>query len=249
MTREIRKVPSLLIKRLPHIVFYSALMYGLIVLGQLAFYRFMPASYFLNYYSAQAQSAEEHSAVPFKACRTKRGGDHVLEGNRVFYKVPEGESKANATQVAVVQIRGAATANQCADLFVPVSQFDHETGYYYFRTIFEFKVHGVTKRAEFETNVYAITQHQLQSVDEIEQRIKELQIEIDTLRQQLEAARAGMPANNQTASPPPDQTIAAQPSPQPTPTEPPDEQSPIPQESILPFVKDPILGCPLGVCI
>lgn len=190
MIKSVTRIPKLLWQRLPYIAGYTLLLYVMIVAAQQAFYRFMPSSYFLNYYSAEANSAEEHKAIPFKVCRTKRGGDHIIEGQRVFYKVPEGQSKSNGVQVKTIPIRGVAAAKECADLFISSSQFDHDEGYYYFRTVLEFEVNGYKKRAEFETNVYAVTPKRLNTVEDIQNKIDELQRQIDELKQQLNQAQA-----------------------------------------------------------
>lgn len=232
----VSKVPKVLWKRLPWIVAYMVAAYALIVVGQMAFYRFMPSSYFLNYYSASANSVQEHSPVPFVVCRTKRFGNHIIEGQRVFYKVLDGANKANAQQVATVPIRGVATADGCADLSVPVNQYDHTEGYYYFRTVFEFKVGGQTKHAEFETNVYAITPKRLGSVEDIQAKIDELQKQIDLLRVQLDQARQQAIVDEQNfqafvrSSPTPEQEMAVgdaeESRTQATQTPPPEEPSP-----------------------
>lgn len=192
MKTDISQIPKTMFHRLPWIALYSVAFYVVISVGTALFFRFMPANFFLNYTSAEAQNIYEHQPLPFKACRTMRFGSHRVEGSRIIYKLPETDGltsqdrKNQAVIVGQFSFGGQLSPDRCVDLFINPSQYDHSKGYYYFRTIWNFEVGSNKKQIQYDSNVYIVNERAL-TPEEINQKILDLEQQIEMLKAQLAA--------------------------------------------------------------
>lgn len=237
--------------RLPRIAIYILAIYVLLFVGQKAFYRFMPASYFLEYTSVNVpnnQPIYAHSPVPVTFCREKKG-NYPITGYRVYYKLDKTMDRSKGKQVQNQPVNNQITQNRCVDLLITPAQYDHEAGTYFFRTFLTFRVDGNVKQVINESNTYVI-QDKPMTTDDMLKRIQELQDEINRLKSTLEQALAKTPQTVAVVSRSTSTTVAKQSpvattsQPEQTPPEIPTPQQ-ISQGSIVRGVLDDVLEAPL----
>lgn len=178
-----RRTALLFWKRLPAIVLYSVAFYFIFFMGEKLFYRFMPAEYFLSYYSVNVpndKKLEEHREVPFKVCRHAKG-NYFVEGTRSYYKLREASQRDSGSFIKSQPVSGTLRDDECSDVTISPESFDHTEGDYYFTTYLTFKVNGNEKQVKYESNTYHISKPSMTN-QEILNRIVELEKEIELLK-------------------------------------------------------------------
>lgn len=224
--RLITRTTKLLWHRLPRIALYTVAFYALFWVGQQTYYRFAPAEQFIRFYKVQVQNAREGQDIPFQVCRTK-DANYQISGYRTFYKLTETDEDSGQ-RYAQSRLEGALENDECANLFIRVEKVPHTPGSYYFVTELEFSVNGYTKHLRYKSNVYSIVEQPLETPEQIQDRIDDLQRQIDELKASL--ARRSVPADSTaTGGSPEGPKVSAGNSPA-TPTDPqPSRPGPVPE--------------------
>lgn len=244
MRQVITRVPHVLLRRFPHIVAYFVAAYALIVLGQMLFYRFMPAEHFLHYSKFQINTIEEHQDAPFEACKNTDFA-YKVDGNRKIYRIPEGKSEIDKVLVKTYPLDSIISKAPCVNAFITKEQYDFTVGHYQVYTTFNFKTkYGNEKSVTFKSNIFTVIAAKPATVEDIQNKINELQMQIDALKAQLASlGRSGQDIPESSSSAP--QTAQATQKPQ---SKTPDGQTNNPppdsgDTSIVPVVTQPLVGC------
>lgn len=225
MIKTFKNIPKVIFQRFPHIMAYIIAAYAVIFIGQVAYYRFMPGEHFLNYSKFHVNTVEEHSDVPFEACK-KTDYPYKIVGQRKIFRIPEGKTEIDKVLVKQYPLDSIITKTPCVNAFISKEQYDFTKGNYQIYTVFNFKTKfGNDKSVTFKSNVFSVISARPVTVEDIQARIDELQREIDLLKLQLQAAREGVPVNQRALNTtsnindePPSATEAQQPTEPPTTT-------------------------------
>lgn len=198
---HLKHFADIIIKKFPQIVMYTVFFYFLIVVGDRLFYKFAPASYFISNIQMTVQNSVEHSDVPYRICRERRG-DFIANGVRTIHIIPEGKGEDDKVYAGKYPLLNfAIDGDKCENLFIRKKQFDHTPGRYVITTTYSFRVrHGEEKHISFTSNVYVILK--TSSLD-IQNRIEQLQKQINELRRlqkQMGAANPGKSSASPTTT-------------------------------------------------
>lgn len=172
---------DLIIKRLPRIALCILASYAVLLAGQQAYYRFMPANYFLNYYKAEAHNVEVGENGHMTLCRSKHYSNFKLEATRTFLKQ---DPQKNNDFVPAYEYRFEPIIEngaECQDIVIPPTRQPQEPGTYYIHTEADFYVNGYRKTISYDSTRYKV----IENDRSIQQRIDDLQRQIDTLRAML----------------------------------------------------------------
>lgn len=252
-TLDVRFIKS----RIPAIIFYFAV--SLIVAKGIDYglYKYvLPDTYFVRNYSMTVFSATEHTDVPVRVCRDRRG-DRIGSGEREIYIIPPGGTEKDAKLAGQYELKNIiVNGDRCDQFTIKVGQFDHSAGTYQALTKLNLEgKYGRQINVSFKSNIYKILPA---TAEDIQQRLKELQEQIKRLEQQQQAVapknssdsstpqtpRASTPSSGGSTPPAQsgtDNPVATKPDPvTPTPEEP--EDKPI---GILPTICIPLTN----VCV
>lgn len=164
-----------------------------------AYYRFMPASWFLNYYSAHADNAVIGEPVSLTLCRTTHYKNFRIEATRTFVFQQRGDGFEPVAEYNFgAQIEQQETP--CQTIQIPVTRQPQMAGTYRIKTEATFQVAGNRKTVAYETNTYTISD----TADSIEAQIKQLKAKIDELEARyqalINATRADETSGSQSGS-------------------------------------------------
>lgn len=216
------KIPTVIWKRLPWIVLYGVALTGILFLCEFAYYRYSGGDKFINYSSFRINSVEEHQDVPFEACK-ETSYAYKITGNRTIYRIPEGKGEIDKVIVKTYPLDAIISTDPCVNAFISKEQYDFKAGNYQAYTTFNFTVkYGNQKSVTFKSNIFTILPNRPDTVEQISQRIKELELEIKQLKSQLRQAiqQSSTQQPTQTTQTEPRQPASRQPKPKPDPAEP-----------------------------
>ena len=192
----------------------AAILLSAFIIVQL-YYAFMPGSWFLKFETASVTATVAGEDVISTVCRTRKIGAVEAEAVRTFYRADEadGEFRREGQYRFRPEIENG---KECVAVPIKDETFHHTEGFWRYHTDLKFKVSGWEKSTGFDSNVYRVfaqpTNAELQL--QLEQRIDDLQRQLDELK-----LRAGLSPATNTASSTTAQTN------QPTTSSPPEAQS------------------------
>lgn len=238
---------KLIWKRLPYIALYSVVFYAIFFVGQALFYRYMPASFFLNYYNVTIPNASqhyEHEPVPYTVCRDAKAS-YPFTGKRLIYKLPNEVARDKGQLIKSYSISSVITPNKCNALSITPKVYDFSAGSYYFRTYVNFEVHGNEKQVYFESPTFSI-QKKVLTQDDLIKQIEQNQQEIENLKRQLQGIAPlnsttvttttnhdATPATATNPATPSSSTTTSSNTANPSDAKQPNEPAPAPQPSLL----------------
>lgn len=146
------------------------------------YYRFVPATWFLNYYYARADNAVIGQPVALTLCRHKHYQDIDLAATRTFiYSVSGQGTQAAPIREYTFNAHIENLTKPCTTVQLKTSQQPQKAGTYVIHTEAEFFVHGDRKTISYDTPPYVVGE----TTQSVQQQIKQLQTEIQVLEKQL----------------------------------------------------------------
>lgn len=123
---------------------------GIAFVGQYAYYRYLPGSYFLPL-TVEIQGSYVGEPVTFTLCRESKIGAIKAEGIRTIINLESPSSATEYTFPFTIEDRG------CVDLPISLDRQPQEPGTYKMTTNVFFKVHGHDKQVSYsDTYSYSI---------------------------------------------------------------------------------------------
>jgi len=183
--------------RIPYILAYFLVSLAVVrVVDYVLFKHVLPDSWFVRNYSMTVSTTKEHNDVSVRVCRDRRG-DFIASGERRIYVIPEGKEEDEKQFAGEYSLDSVAIDGDRCDLFsIKTSQFDHSAGRYQAITEVSFPVkYGRVVNVEYRSNVYDILEATEQ---DIQQRIKELQEQLNRLEAIQKSKTAKLPNTGQT---------------------------------------------------
>jgi len=154
----------------------------LTVIIQHAYYDFVPAKWFLNYYYVQAGNATIGEPVPLTVCRSRHYGDIHFAATRTYFLLMNASgSRRSPVKQEPFEVNITKGNSNCTTIQLKPSQQPQVAGTYVIHTEGQFYVHGYRKTLVWETKPYVISD----TPASIEKLIKELQQEINSLQLRL----------------------------------------------------------------
>lgn len=184
MSRRLRLILVELYRRIPYVAIFSLSLYVLINLATWSYYRFMPGSWFLDVQGTpHIADGNVSDTLTLTFCRSTRYPNISALGARSYYLV------ADNHKTAAGSYRFAPRFEQqdgCQYISVPPDKHPQKAGTYLAHTELTFKVRGHEKTVKYDTNTFRLTDTR----QSLEDRIKELQRQIDDLLSQQQALPA-----------------------------------------------------------
>lgn len=244
MNNSITRIPRLIWGRLPHITAYALALIGILFMLEFAYYRYSDGVQFINYSKFNINTAEEHTDVPFEACKDA-GFPYKATGNLTVYRIPDGAPKSDKVVAEAWPLDTVINVEDCVSGFITRKRYDFTPGNYQIYITLNFTVkYGNQKEVTIKSNIFQIIPDRPASVEEIEAKIIELERQIELLKLQLEEARSNVSTSVTLNSSPDKQTTTNQPnsppSNQPNPQDPPSNPPEQPQPSLLEQIAKPV---------
>lgn len=163
----------------------AALLFIAFMLVQL-FSFFAPGVAFLRYDDATAQPTFAGQAVPVELCRTRLSpfvGAIEAHATRTFYRA----DKLSGPFTSVGQYEfnpDIEDSDKCVSVPIKPEHFKHFAGYWKFHTDLTFTINGYDKTTKYDSNIYQVfpAQTNAQQQLQLQERIDDLQRQLDQLR-------------------------------------------------------------------
>ena len=118
------------------------------------YYRIMPGSWFLNYYTVDVYNANVGEDVLATLCRTNRAGTLFnVDAIRTIYLVTDDQNNIPKNEFYFSPIIQDGP-DECLNITITTERQPQEPGNYLIETIYRFQVHGVTKQITVRSNIY-----------------------------------------------------------------------------------------------
>lgn len=157
---------------LPLIALFGLSLFVLALVTQQAYYRFMPAEWFLDVTSASIPTTRIGDDMVFTFCRDTRSGNLKTTGVRTFFRVVDNEHETSDIKYEIRP--DIEKRNGCQNLLIPPNKYPSKEGTYFMYTSIGFKVGGVYKEVDYQTAPFLLSSAQQDLSDELEQFRKEL---------------------------------------------------------------------------
>lgn len=230
--------------RIPYFAIASVCIYLLLFLGIRAYYRYMPASWFIHVQGIpHIDNGQVGSDLTLTFCRTTRYPNIKAVGIRSFYYiVGNNEQPAQSYTFSPTIQRQKA----CQYLTLTPDKHPEKAGTYIAHTDLTFYVDGHKKVLEYDTNTFVISD----TKQSLEQQIQKLENEIKGLKGQESAiipTSVSLPSSTST----PDQVTApsttsttepSEPASTPQPTPPPTAARPKPDPNAIQHLLTTLTG-------
>lgn len=186
--RVVYGIVATLIKRLPRIAFFVLSFFAIFWVGQQLYYKYAPASNFLDFYYVKVDDTPVGTEPLLTLCRRVNTEGIKIAAVRSFIQYKDENDNVGQVQAEYQFDAGIEKRDtNCQNL--RLKKQPQIAGDYVVHTEYEFYINGNRKSDSYDSNRYKMTPVTL-SLDE---QVKALQLQIDDLNRQIDAlkARAG----------------------------------------------------------
>lgn len=246
--RLLRAVGIVLWHRLPNIAITSLALLIIILSGREIYRALAPGEWYLSYSSfSMGDGIETGRAIPIQAC-TSRDYVYTVDGHMTIFHIPHPQSDERHI-VKIVEIKDLVLPEErCINTFLQTTSYQHPPGHYQTSVNLHFKVGSHDKQVSITSNIYSVDTRKPINPQEIEEKIQELQLQIEDLRTLLSAYQSTQPPRSDFVDSPSEPQRGSQapnePEPEETPPTPPQRPPERPMNSV-----EELLNSILGLVI
>lgn len=182
----------MLLRRLPYIAVFAGSLYIITVTSTWAYYRFMPASWFIDIRGTpKISNGTIDSTLTLTLCRDTRYPNIQAVGARSYYVILDGKRSPAGNYSFTAKIEHS---EECQYIPIQADKHPNKAGTYLAHTDLTFYVEGYKKVLGYQTDTFQLSDTR-----------KSLQEQIQQLEQKIEELRS-----QQSAVAPTESTVAAQ---------------------------------------